>query len=144
MKAISRLLAVLAVLLLTGCGEKDHPVRTSLAVDTSTMTLSIGESAVRMATSKAEDAVITYTSSNPAVATVDRMGKVTGVSEGDAVITIDMAESIEDWYAPKKLTYNVVVVKKPVSDETTAAVPAPTPAPAPAPALSGTSPRCWL
>ena len=65
MKAISRLLAVLAVLLLTGCGEKDHPVRTSLVVDTSTMTLSIGESAVRMATSKAEDAVITYTSSNP-------------------------------------------------------------------------------
>ena len=65
MKAISRLLAVLAVLLLTGCGEKDHPVRTSLVVDTSTMTLSIGESAVRMATSKAEDAVITYTASIP-------------------------------------------------------------------------------
>ena len=73
MKAISRLLAVLAVLLLTGCGEKDHPVRTSLVVDTSTMTLSIGESAVRMATSKAEDAVITYTSSNPAVATYHRV-----------------------------------------------------------------------
>ena len=32
MKAISRLLAVLAVLLLTGCGEKDHPVRTSLVL----------------------------------------------------------------------------------------------------------------
>ena len=62
MKAISRLLAVLAVLLLTGCFEKDNPVRTSLVVDTSTLTLSIGESATRQATSKAEDAVITYTS----------------------------------------------------------------------------------
>lgn len=62
MKAISRLLAVLAVLLLTGCFEKDNSLRTSLVVDTSTLTLSIGESATRQATSKAEDAVITYTS----------------------------------------------------------------------------------
>lgn len=122
-------LAILSVLLLSGCGEQENPTRTSLEADTSTLTLFVGESAFRAATTKAEHYRITYTSSNPAVATVDRMGKVTGVSEGEAVITIDMAESIEDWYAPKKLTYNVVVVKKPVSDETTAAVPAPTPAP---------------
>ena len=109
MKAISRLLAVLAVLLLTGCFEKDNPVRTSLVVDTSTLTLSIGESATRQATSKAEDAVITYTSSNPAVATVDQFGKVTAMSEGDAVITIEMAETKKSWYAAKTLTYNVVV-----------------------------------
>ena len=127
-------LAILSVLLLSGCGEQENPTRTSLEADTSTLTLFVGESAFRAATTKAEHYRITYTSSNPAVATVDRMGKVTGVSEGDAVITIDMAESIEDWYAPKKLTYNVVVVKKPVSDETTAAVPAPVPAPPPAPA----------
>ena len=124
-------LAILSVLLLSGCGEQENPTRTSLEADTSTLTLFVGESAFRAATTKAEHYRITYTSSNPAVATVDRMGKVTGVSEGDAVITIDMAESIEDWYAPKKLTYNVVVVKKPVSDETTAAVPAPIPAPTP-------------
>ena len=124
-------LAILSVLLLSGCGEQENPTRTSLEADTSTLTLFVGESAFRAATTKAEHYRITYTSSNPAVATVDRMGKVTGVSEGDAVITIDMAESIEDWYAPKKLTYNVVVVKKPVSDETTAAVPAPVPAPTP-------------
>lgn len=124
-------LAILSVLLLSGCGEQENPTRTSLEADTSTLTLFVGESAFRAATTKAEHYRITYTSSNPAVATVDRMGKVTGVSEGEAVITIDMAESIEDWYAPKKLTYNVVVVKKPVSDETTAAVPAPVPAPTP-------------
>ncbi len=109
MKAISRLLAVLAVLLLTGCGEKDHPVRTSLVVDTSTMTLSIGESAVRMATSKAEDAVLTYTSSNPAVATVDQFGKVTALTEGETTITITMDETKKSWYAASTIEYQVVV-----------------------------------
>ena len=109
MKAISRLLAVLAMLLLTGCGEKDHPVRTSLVVDTSTMTLSIGESAVRMATSKAEDAVITYTSSNPAVATVDQFGKVTALTEGETTITITMDETKKSWYAASTIEYQVVV-----------------------------------
>ena len=105
----SGMLAVLAVLLLTGCGEKDNPVRTSLDVDTSTLTLSVGESAVRMATSKAEDAAITYTSSKPAVATVDQFGKVTAMSEGSATITIEMAETKKSWYAAKTITYEVVV-----------------------------------
>ena len=62
----SGMLAVLAVLLLTGCGEKDNPVRTSLDVDTSTLTLSVGESAVRMASSKAEDAARMPPSPTPA------------------------------------------------------------------------------
>ena len=105
----SGMLAVLAVLLLTGCGEKDNPTRTSLDVDTSTMTLSVGESAVRMASSKAEDAAITYTSSKPAVATVDQFGKVTAMSEGSATITIEMAETKKSWYAAKTITYEVVV-----------------------------------
>ena len=105
----SGMLAVLAVLLLTGCWEKDNPVRTSLNVDTSTLTLSVGETAVRMATSKAEDAAITYTSSNPAVATVDQFGKVTAMSEGSATITIEMAETKKSWYAAKTITYEVVV-----------------------------------
>ena len=103
-------LALLAVLLLTGCWEKDNPVRTSLNVDTSTLTLAVGESATRTATTKAQwDYQITYTSSNPAVATVDQTGKVTAVSEGEAVITVEMAESIKSWYAAKTLSYSVVV-----------------------------------
>ena len=105
----SGMLAVLAVLLLTGCWEKDNPVRTSLDVDTSTLTLSVGETAVRMATSKAEDAAITYTSSKPAVAMVDQFGKVTAMSEGSATITIEMAETKKSWYAAKTITYEVVV-----------------------------------
>ena len=106
------MLAVLAVLFLTGCDNKDNPVRTSLNVDTSTLTLAVGESATRTATTKAQwDYQITYTSSNPAVATVDQTGKVTAKSEGEAVITVSMAESIKSWYAAATLTYNVVVKK---------------------------------
>ena len=103
-------LAVLAVLILTGCDNKDNPVRTSLNVDTSTMTLTVGESATRTATTKAQwDYQITYSSSNPAVATVDQDGKVTGVSKGEAIITVHMDETKESWYAAKTLSYSVVV-----------------------------------
>lgn len=106
-------LAVLAVLLLTGCWEKDNPVRTSLNVDTSTLTLAVGESATRTATTKAQwDYQITYTSSNPAVATVDQNGKVTAVSEGEVVITVSMDETIKSWYAAATRSYNVVVKEK--------------------------------
>ena len=108
-KLFSGVLAVLAVLLLTGCGEVDNPRRTSLEVDTSTLTLSLGETAIRKATTKAEDYKITYTSSSPAVAMVDKSGKVTAMSEGTATITVEMAESKTSWYAAKTLTYNVVV-----------------------------------
>ena len=113
----SGMLAMLAVLLLTGCQVNDNPVRTSLEVDTSTLTLAVGESATRTATTEAKyDYKITYSSSNPAVATVDQNGKVTGVTEGEAVITIHMDETRESWYAAKTLTYNVVV-KNPSAEQ---------------------------
>ena len=105
----SGMLAVLAVLLLTGCGEKDNPSRTSLDIDTSTLILSVGETATRTATSKAEDAVITYTSSNPTVATVDQIGKVTALTEGETTITIKMDETKKSWYAASTLEYQVIV-----------------------------------
>ena len=111
------MLAMLAVLLLTGCQVNDNPVRTSLEVDTSTLTLAVGESATRTATTEAKyDYKITYSSSNPAVATVDQNGKVTGVTEGEAVITVHMDETRESWYAAKTLAYNVVV-KNPSAEQ---------------------------
>ena len=113
----SGMLAMLAVLLLTGCQVNDNPVRTSLEVDTSTLTLAVGESATRTATTEAKESYkITYSSSNPAVATVDQNGKVTGVTEGEAVITVHMDETRESWYAAKTLTYNVVV-KNPSAEQ---------------------------
>ena len=113
----SGMLAMLAVLLLTGCQVNDNPVRTSLEVDTSTLTLAVGESATRTATTEAKESYkITYSSSKPAVATVDQNGKVTGVTEGEAVITIHMDETRESWYAAKTLVYNVVV-KNPSAEQ---------------------------
>ena len=113
----SGMLAMLAILLLTGCQVNDNPVRTSLEVDTSTLTLAVGESATRTATTEAKKAYqITYSSSNPAVATVDQNGKVTGVTEGEAVITVHMDETRESWYAAKTLVYNVVV-KNPSAEQ---------------------------
>ena len=113
----SGMLAMLAVLLLTGCQVNDNPVRTSLEIDTSTLTLAVGESATRTATTEAKESYkITYSSSNPAVATVDQNGKVTGVTEGEAVITIHMDETRESWYAAKTLVYNVVV-KNPSAEQ---------------------------
>ena len=77
----------------------------------------MGESATRTATTEAKKAYqITYSSSNPAVATVDQNGKVTGVTEGEAVITIHMDETRESWYAAKTLVYNVVV-KNPSAEQ---------------------------
>ena len=77
----------------------------------------MGESATRTATTEAKyDYKITYSSSNPAVATVDQNGKVTGVTEGEAVITVHMDETRESWYAAKTLAYNVVV-KNPSAEQ---------------------------
>ena len=113
----SGMLAMLAVLLLTGCQVNDNPVRTSLEIDTSTLTLAVGESATRSATTEAKESYkITYSSSNPAVATVDQNGKVTGLTEGETVITVHMDETRESWYAAKTLVYNVVV-KNPSAEQ---------------------------
>ena len=76
----SVMLALLAVLLLTGCINEDNPVRTSLVLDTSTLTLAVGETATRTATSKASDAVITYTSSNARYAEATIKTDGTGVN----------------------------------------------------------------
>ena len=94
---------MLAVLLLTGCSETDNPVSTRLEVNTSPLVLSIGESATRAGSSNASDAVITYTSSKPAVATVDNKGTVKAMSEGETTITISMGETVK--------TYKVIVNK---------------------------------
>ena len=73
----SGMLAMLAVLLLTGCywnHWNDNPVRTSLEIESTDLVLSVGESVTRSATTESRDYEFTYTSSNPAVATVDQNG----------------------------------------------------------------------
>lgn len=100
-------LAMLTALLMVGCDEKDNPVSTSLRMDTSTLVLSVGQSARRTARSAAEDAKFTYTSSVPSVATVDQRGKVTALTVGNAEIKVEMGAA--GGYAASTLQYTVQV-----------------------------------
>ena len=105
------MLAVLAVLLLTGCQWSENPVRTSLEIEQTDLTLQVGESATRQATTKSTDYEFIYSSSNPAVAIVDHTGKVTAMSEGTATITVTMPETKIGWYAAATREYKVIVNK---------------------------------
>ena len=111
MRAFSRLLTALSVLLITGCQFNENPVRTSLEIDESDLILQVGETATRQASTKSTDYQFFYTSSNPAVATVDQNGMVTGISEGEAIITVSMPESKIGWYAAATRSYKVIVKK---------------------------------
>ena len=113
------MLAMLAVLLLTGCywnHWNDNPVRTSLEIESTDLVLSVGESVTRSATTESRDYEFTYTSSNPAVATVDQNGKVTAMSEGTAIITVSMPETLKGWYAAASRQYKVIV-KNPSAEQ---------------------------
>ena len=105
------MLAVLAVLLLTGCQWNENPVRTSLDILQTDLTLQVGESATRAASTESKDYEFIYTSSNPAVAIVDQTGKVTAMSEGTATITVTMPETKIGWYAAATREYKVIVKK---------------------------------
>ena len=107
----SGMLAVLAVLLLTGCQWNDNPVRTSLEVEQTDLTLQVGESATRAASTQSKDYEFIYTSSNPAVATVDQNGKVTALTVGETTITVTMPETKVGWYAAATREYKVFVKK---------------------------------
>ena len=102
---------VMAVLLLTGCQWSENPVRTSLEIEQTDLTLQVGESATRQATTKSTDYEFIYSSSNPAVAIVDQSGKVTAMSEGTATITVTMPETKIGWYAAATRQYKVIVNK---------------------------------
>lgn len=63
----------------------------SVSLDTSSLRLNVGETFTLTATvlpSNATEKSITYTSSNPSIATVDKNGKVTAISKGTATITV--------------------------------------------------------
>ena len=71
-----------------------YPV-TGLALDKSTMTLSIGADdtlAPVFTPANATVKILTWQTSNPSVATVDQLGRVYGVSKGTAVITATTAD----------------------------------------------------
>jgi len=83
------LMCCLAVLF-TACdevfGSEDNPIPAYLSMDTSNVTLKVGESKTRTAIA-VSTAIVEYSSSDPAIATVDANGTVTGEAEGTATIT---------------------------------------------------------
>jgi hypothetical protein len=83
------LMCCLAVLF-TACdevfGSEDNPIPAYLSMNTSDVTLKVGESKTRTAIA-VSTAIVEYSSSDPAIATVDANGTVTGEAEGTATIT---------------------------------------------------------
>ncbi|SHJ13340.1 S-layer homology domain-containing protein [Desulfofundulus thermosubterraneus] len=73
-----------------GGGSTTIPV-TGVSLDKTSLTMTVGESVQLTATVSPGNATnknVTWTSSNPAVATVDNTGKVTAVAAGTATITV--------------------------------------------------------
>jgi hypothetical protein len=83
------LMCCLAVLF-TACdevfGSEDNPIPAYLSMDTSNVTLKVGETKTRTAIA-VSTAIVEYSSSDPAIATVDQQGTVKAVSKGTATIT---------------------------------------------------------
>ena len=65
------------------------PAPTNLTLDPTSLSVKVGETGTIAATVTPEDAdqTVTWSSSDTDIATVDNTGKVTGVAEGEAVIT---------------------------------------------------------
>ena len=89
-KTLLTLTAACLLLLPTSCRKEVETVTLNKA----TLTLAAGASETLTATvtpAKAEHGALTWTSSNPAVATTDQNGKVTAVANGTAFITVAVA-----------------------------------------------------
>ena len=89
-KTLLTILAATLLLLATSCKVEVENVTLNKAV----LTLAVGASETLTATvtpAKAEHGALTWTSSNPAIATVDPDGKVTAVADGTAIIMVAVA-----------------------------------------------------
>ncbi len=103
------LMCCLAVIL-TGCDELfdaiDNPIQTSISMATSDVKLAVGQTNQRKATT-ASPATVVYASADPAIATVDGNGVVTGVAAGTTTITASVAAV--DWWTAASASYKVIV-----------------------------------
>jgi uncharacterized protein YjdB len=98
------LIAVISVMCITGCKEEENVWVKNIAFDKTEITLSVGEYEDIIASIAPDDAVnkiLTWKSSNAAIATVDNNGKVIAVEEGTVIIT---AESVNEVMASCTVT----------------------------------------
>lgn len=103
------LMCCLAVIL-TGCDELfsvlDNPIQTTLSMTTTDVKLTVGDTYQRQATT-VSPATIVYASADPAIATVDGNGVVTGVAAGTTTITASVAAV--DYWTAASASYKVIV-----------------------------------
>jgi len=109
---------LLASLFTTSCKELasnfDQPVKSYLTVNVADMTIPTGDTDTIKASSINSDKPITYKSSDEKVAIVDENGVVTGVADGEAVITVSV-EASENYLAGEQQVK--VAVKRPLTFE---------------------------
>lgn len=109
---------LLASLFTTSCKELasnfDQPVKSYLTVAVADMTIPTGDTDTIKASSINSDKPITYKSSDESVAIVDENGVVTGVADGEAVITVSV-EASENYLAGEQEVK--VAVKRPLTFE---------------------------
>ena len=109
---------LLASLFTTSCKELasnfDQPVKSYLTVNVADMTIPTGDTDTIKASSINSDKPITYKSSDESVAIVDENGVVTGVADGEAVITVSV-EASENYLAGEQQVK--VAVKRPLTFE---------------------------
>ena len=109
---------LLASLFTTSCKELasnfDQPVKSYLTVNVADMTIPTGDTDTIKASSINSDKPITYKSSDESVAIVDENGVVTGVADGEAVITVSV-EASENYLAGEQKI--LVAVKRPLTFE---------------------------
>ena len=98
-RMIAMMAVVFSVAMFASCSDDDEGnggdgtvvKATGVTLDQPTLSLGVGESATLLATVAPENATnksVTWESSDPAIATVDSVGVVTGVAAGDATITV--------------------------------------------------------
>ena len=115
---ISCAAVVCTMSLFTSCDEvmskMDNPVSSYLAVSESNVVVPTGDTYQIQATTINSDSPVTYKSSDETVATVDANGVVTGVADGEAVITVAVAASPYYQEGTKEVK---VAVKRPLTFE---------------------------
>ena len=74
--------------------QTGHPV-TELALNKTSVTLLAGESEILAASAFPLDTKVQWSSSSPAIASVDQNGKVTGLDNGTTIITVASADGIK-------------------------------------------------
>ena len=89
-------------------------IPTEIIVDDS-LTLNVGDVTIIDLTTDPEDLDVTYESSDPSVVIVDEHGIITAVSNGTAIITIEIEE--DDMYEASEATIIVTVNLEPAKEE---------------------------